>query len=56
MDILCDPLDKSELELEVDERDGEEIIEGRLIGKETGEVYPIEDGIPNLLPPDMREE
>ncbi|ERG96682.1 methytransferase partner Trm112 [Haloquadratum walsbyi] len=56
MDILCDPLDKSELELEVDERDGEEIIEGQLIGTETGEVYPIEDGIPNLLPPDMREE
>jgi uncharacterized protein YbaR (Trm112 family) len=56
MEILCDPLDKSDLELEVDERDGEEIIEGRLVGTETGEVYPIEDGIPNLLPPDMREE
>ncbi|RLM59877.1 Trm112 family protein [Halobellus sp. Atlit-31R] len=56
MDILCDPLDKSALELEVDERDGEEIIEGRLVGTVTGEVYPIEDGIPNLLPPDMRDE
>jgi uncharacterized protein YbaR (Trm112 family) len=56
MDILCDPLDKSDLELEVDERDGDEIIEGRLIGTVTGEVYPIEDGIPNLLPPDMRDE
>lgn len=56
MDVLCDPLDKSDLELEVDERDGDEIIEGRLIGSVTGEVYPIEDGIPNLLPPDMRDE
>jgi uncharacterized protein YbaR (Trm112 family) len=56
LDILRDPLDKSELELEVDERDGEEIIEGRLIGTVTGEEYPIEDGIPNLLPPDMRED
>ncbi|GAB3311282.1 MULTISPECIES: methytransferase partner Trm112 [Haloplanus] len=56
MEILCDPLDKSELELEVDERDGEEIIEGRLIGTVTGEEYPIEDGIPNLLPPDMRDD
>ncbi|WP_435067165.1 methytransferase partner Trm112 [Haloplanus sp. C73] len=56
MEILCDPLDKSDLELEVDERDGEEIIEGRLVGSTTGEVYPIEDGIPNLLPPDMRDE
>ena len=56
LDILRDPLDKAELELEVDERDGNEIVEGRLIGTETGEVYPIEDGIPNLLPPDMRDE
>ncbi len=56
VDILCDPLDKSELRLEVEERDGDEIIEGRLVGTVTGEVYPIEDGIPNLLPPDMREE
>jgi uncharacterized protein YbaR (Trm112 family) len=56
MEILCDPLDKSDLELEVEERDGEEIIEGRLVGTVTGEVYPIEDGIPNLLPPDMRDE
>ena len=56
MDILCCPLDKQELELEVDERDDEEVIEGRLTCTECGEVYPIEDGIPNLLPPDMREE
>ncbi|RDI72997.1 Trm112 family protein [Halopelagius longus] len=56
MDILCDPLDKSDLELEVDERDGDEILEGRLVGTVTGEVYPIEDGIPNLLPPDMRDD
>lgn len=56
MDILCCPLDKEKLELEVDEEDDEEIIEGRLICTDCGEVYPIEDGIPNLLPPDMREE
>ncbi len=56
MDILCCPLDKHELELSVDEEDGEEILEGELTCTECGEVYPIEDGIPNLLPPDMREE
>ena len=56
MDILCCPLDKSDLELEVDDRDDEEILEGRLVCTECGEVYPIEDGIPNLLPPDMRED
>ena len=54
MDILCCPLDKHELELEVDEEDDDEVLEGRLVCTECGETYPIEDGIPNLLPPDMR--
>ncbi|MFB6174045.1 MAG: methytransferase partner Trm112 [Halobacteriales archaeon] len=56
MDILCCPLDKQDLDLEVEEEDEEEVLEGRLVCTECGEVYPIEDGIPNLLPPDMREE
>ena len=58
LDIVCCPLDKSELELDVTARaeGGEEIIEGVLTCTECGEAYPIEDGIPNLLPPDMREE
>lgn len=56
MDILCCPLDKNELELEVDTEDETEILEGRLVCSECGEVYPIEDGIPNLLPPDMHDE
>ena len=56
LDILCCPLDKSELELESIHEDDEEILEGRLVCTECGEKYPIEDGIPNLLPPDMRDE
>ncbi len=57
MEILCCPVDKAELELTIDERDEEEnILEGTLTCTECGEVYPIEEGIPNLLPPDMREE
>jgi len=56
LEILRCPIDKSELELEVDERDDDEILEGTLICAECGERYPIEDGIANLLPPDMREE
>ncbi|MFC7165763.1 methytransferase partner Trm112 [Halospeciosus flavus] len=58
MDIICCPLDKQDLELDVEERDedGEEILEGTLVCTECGERYPIEEGIPNLLPPDMREE
>jgi uncharacterized protein YbaR (Trm112 family) len=56
MDILCCPLDKHDLKLDVDEEDEGEVLSGRLVCTECGEVYPIEDGIPNLLPPDMREE
>ena len=56
MDILCCPLDKQELELTVAEREDGDVLEGELVCTECGEVYPIEDGIPNLLPPDMREE
>jgi uncharacterized protein YbaR (Trm112 family) len=56
MDILCCPLDKSDLELEVIREDDEEVLDGRLVCTECGEEYSIEDGIPNLLPPDMRDE
>lgn len=56
MDIICCPIDKSDLELSVEERDDEEIIAGTLTCTDCGETYPIEDGIPNLLPPDMRDE
>jgi uncharacterized protein YbaR (Trm112 family) len=56
MDILCCPVDKHELELEGEDRENGEILNGRLVCTECGEAYPIEDGIPNLLPPDMRDE
>ena len=56
MDILCCPLDKHDLELAVDEREGDEIVTGTLTCTECGTTYPIEDSIPNLLPPDMRDE
>jgi uncharacterized protein YbaR (Trm112 family) len=56
LDIVCCPLDKADLELDVDEREDDEIRTGTLTCTECGENYPIEDGIPNLLPPDMRGE
>lgn len=56
MDILCCPLDKHELELDIEDQDGAEILAGTLTCTKCRETYPIEDGIPNLLPPDMREE
>jgi len=56
MDILACPVCKAELVLDVVREEGEEIIEGALTCKQCGEVYPIEDGIPNMLPPEMRKE
>ncbi|PCR90742.1 methytransferase partner Trm112 [Natrinema ejinorense] len=56
LDILCCPLDKHDLELEDAEYDDDDVVGGELVCTECGEAYPIEDGIPNLLPPDMREE
>lgn len=55
MDILCCPLDKQDLELTTNEQEDDEVIAGRLTCTECGTDYPIDDGIPNLLPPDMRE-
>lgn len=56
MEILRCPDDKAELELTVDERDGDEVASGTLTCTECGFAYPIEEGIPNLLPPEMQED
>ena len=56
MEILACPMCKGDLDLEVFEEKDEEIESGRLCCKNCGECYPIEDGIPNMLPPDLREE
>ncbi len=55
MDILACPMCKwSPLELEVlEERDGE-IISGTIRCTSCGIEYPIEDSIPNMLPPGDR--
>ena len=54
MDILACPVCKSELELKVETEEGDEVIQGSLICHKCDEIYPIDDAIPNLLPPDMR--
>jgi uncharacterized protein YbaR (Trm112 family) len=54
MDILACPLCKGDLELTVKEEDREEIISGFLYCPKCKEEYPIEEGIPNLLPPELR--
>lgn len=55
LDILACPLCKGDLILEVFEEDEKEIITGKLLCRPCNESYPIEDGIPNMLPPDLRD-
>ena len=56
MEILACPVCKGELTLTVEQEDDEEIIEGSLHCTACDETYPISEGIPNLLPPDLRRE
>ena len=56
MDILCCPVCKGDLKLIVKKEDSKEIIEGGLFCVKCNFDYPIEDGIPNLLPPEMQKK
>ncbi|MBI4361701.1 MAG: methytransferase partner Trm112 [Euryarchaeota archaeon] len=55
MEILACPLCKGELQLTVAEETPQEIVRGELTCPKCRERYPIEDAIPNLLPPDLRD-
>ena len=54
MEILCCPVCRGTLTLSATKRTGVEIEEGQLRCAACKVDYPIEDGIPNLLPPDER--
>ena len=54
LEILACPICKNSLRLEVLNQNEVEIIKGSLFCDVCEEVYLIEDGIPNLLPPDLR--
>ncbi len=56
MEILACPVCKGELELRVEAEEGDEVITGTLCCAACDEAYPIEDTIPNLLPPELRRE
>jgi len=56
MDILACPMCKGELELTIEEEDEKEVITGSLHCAKCNETYPINDAIPNLLPPDLRDQ
>ncbi len=55
MEILACPVCKGKLELTVDEENEREIVRGTLYCPKCNVKYPIEDTIPNLLPPEKRD-
>lgn len=55
MEILCCPLCHGDLKLSSRKEHEGEVVEGELTCTKCATVYPIEDGIPNLLPPDERD-
>ena len=55
LEILVCPLCKGDLVLNGAEERDDEIVGGSLDCAACNEHYPIEDGIPNLLPPDLRD-
>lgn len=52
MDILAEPETGADLELVIDKRKGDEILEGRLVSSQTGTMFPIVRGIPRFVPED----
>ncbi|MBI4199994.1 MAG: methytransferase partner Trm112 [Chloroflexi bacterium] len=55
MDILACPVCKGPLELRVEKEEGQEVVAGALLCSRCPEEYPIQDSIPNLLPPSLRD-
>lgn len=55
MEILACPMCKGKLDLTVEKEEGLEIVSGFLYCGHCNERYPIEDTIPDLLPPSMRQ-
>ena len=56
MDVLACPMCKGDLQLNVTEEDGVEIVSGSLYCPACNVYCPIEDTIPNLLPPEIEEK
>jgi uncharacterized protein YbaR (Trm112 family) len=54
MEILACPVCKGPLTLTIASVEDDEVMSGALHCSACAEHYPIEDGIPNLLPPELR--
>ena len=55
-ELLVCPVSKGRLVLTIEVEDGGEVIAGTLHSPDSGLTYRIDDGIPNLLPPDLPPE
>ena len=55
MNILVCPNCKKDLMLNITKENGDEVIEGILTCNDCSGIYPINDGIPNLLPSDLQD-
>ncbi|KAA0004443.1 MAG: Trm112 family protein [Thermoplasmata archaeon] len=47
--LMCCPACRGELELQVKEKEGDDILEGMLICRECKAEYEIRDGIPYMI-------
>ena len=55
LEILCCPVCHGDLTLRASRTEKGEVVDGALLCAKCHEEYPIDDGIPNLLPPDDRD-
>ena len=53
--LVC-PVSRGRLVLTIEVEDGDEVIAGTLHSPDSGLTYRIDDGIANLLPPDLAPE
>ena len=54
MEILACPVCKGELQLSIEQDQDDEVVSGSLFCGGCDKTYPIEEYIPNLLPPELR--
>jgi len=55
MHILACPVCKSSLELTTTEEKDGDVVTGSLFCQKCNYAYPINDSIPNLLPPNLKD-
>ena len=56
LDVIRCPLCKSSFDVHTHMENSDDIIQGSLVCKGCEEVFPIDNSIPNLLPPELREK